>query len=289
MNKYEKELFLNLVHKDVENAKRVLLEHNDKINVNKVVVTEDLQEYRNSEEYCFSFVGHCFLSIACVHGLVEIVNELLGYGASFNITSRANLNPAYIAYQYQQIDVLKYFINAKLPVHSAISSNYVHILVMQNNLNTLQELFNNTLLITKDFIHKNIFGDNILHVAILFNFYEIAECILKNIHEIAQKYLMNEQNCEGNTPMHVACLLNRDEMLDLMMHYEGWNFGIHNVRRYLPIDISRENENVRAIEIFHNNLNLFSCTLKKNKVPCENKSTVEIEKEKNEQHSFFCK
>ena len=90
---------------------------------------------------------------------------------------------------------------------------------------------------------------NLLMIAVGSNFFSIAEELL-----ISDKLdiPINEQDTEGNTALHIACVNNNIRFVKLLLHNQA-DWLVRNKQGQIPSKLTNEQKIVRIIE-FHQNL-----------------------------------
>lgn len=197
---------------------------------------------------------YSFLAIASMNGLIGFVTNLVYvHNVRFPVeqTNLVNdiftlklinkIHPAYLAYQNKQIDVLRFFVNKEIYFSKIIEADKFQIAIINGDFRLLTCHFENPYSFNPKL---NCFGDNMLHVAVLFNCYDMTAYILQKLPTI-----INEQNNEGNTPLHLACLLNDRRMIDLLLSVSKCKVNFCNNKNLKPIDMLPDQCDQNIIEL----------------------------------------
>ena len=119
-----------------------------------------------------------------------------------------------------------------------------------------------------DFQFVNDMGKNIFHMACLNGSVDTIRMIMGKLDERSSK-AFNEQDEEGNTPLHCACLAQNYEMVELILKYSNilnLNLKTRNLQKLTPYEMAVKIQCTNIIKLFENHF----------------ESEVELTKEENE-------
>lgn len=89
--------------------------------------------------------------------------------------------------------------------------------------------------------YSSQFG-NLLHLAVSFGSKTLFEALVRLGINI------NAQNCDGNTPLHLAAKLGRQEIVDVLLSVDGIDDTIINVEGKTAIELSKTKQISSTIE-----------------------------------------
>uniref|UniRef100_A0A1X7TR60 Uncharacterized protein n=1 Tax=Amphimedon queenslandica TaxID=400682 RepID=A0A1X7TR60_AMPQE len=185
--------------------------------------------------------GMAPIHLACSNGRLNLIQYIIEHiPSSLELPdSKDGRTPFLIAVYFNQLEVIKYLNSKKcnLSATDGKGSGAVHISVERGHLNVLKYLIDNNYCNPNTISHQDCTP---LHVAVAANKDEILQyllsksipsmsivwlreikCLLDSPHDIYNNphnaVLINVQDKDGNTPLHVACQHGRQNMVLLLL------------------------------------------------------------------------
>ena len=208
--------------------------------------------------------GMAPIHLACSKGRLNLVQYIIEHvPSSLELPVRGHgRTPFLTAVYFNQLEVIKYLISKKcnLSATNDEGSRAVHISVAWGDLNVLKYLIDNNYCNPNATNHQD---RTPLHVAVAANEYEILEyllsksipsmsvvwlreikCSLDSPHDIYNNphnaVLINVQDEDGNTPLHVACQRGKQNMVSLLIKasLSNNNLLITNKKGQTPLHLA---------------------------------------------------
>uniref|UniRef100_A0A1X7TE00 Uncharacterized protein n=1 Tax=Amphimedon queenslandica TaxID=400682 RepID=A0A1X7TE00_AMPQE len=203
-------------------------------------ILKHLVENHQLDLFAVNIMGKPPIHLACSDGRLNLIKYIIERApSSLELNDASGQTPFLIAVHYNQLEIIKYLIskNCNLSATNSIGSGAIHLSVALGHLNVLKYLIDN------NYCNPNAtnFQDRTpLHfVVMLFNIcslYEVLEyllsksipsmsvvrlreikCLLDSPHDIYNNphnaVLINVQDKDGNTPLHVACQRGPEKIL----------------------------------------------------------------------------
>uniref|UniRef100_A0A1X7U100 Uncharacterized protein n=1 Tax=Amphimedon queenslandica TaxID=400682 RepID=A0A1X7U100_AMPQE len=208
--------------------------------------------------------GMAPIHLACSEGRLNLIKYIIEHiPSSLELPhSTDGHTPFVIAVYFNQLEVIKYLISKKcnLSATDDEGSGAVHISVERGHLNVLKYLIDNNYCNPNATNHQD---RTPLHVAVAVNEYEILKyllskrvpsmsvvwlreikCLLDSPHDIYNNphnaVLINVQDKDGNTPLHVACQRVQQNMVSLLLKasLSNNNLLITNKKGQTPLHLA---------------------------------------------------
>ena len=185
--------------------------------------------------------GMAPIHLACSNGRLNLVQYIIEHvPSSLELpVSKVGCTPFLIAVLFNQLQVIKYLISKKCNLSATDDEGFgaVHISVEEGHLNVFKYLIDNNYCNPNATNHQD---RTPLHVVVAANKYEILEyllsksipsmsvvwlreikCSLDSPHDIYNNphnaVLINVQDEDGNTPLHVACQHGKQNSVSLLL------------------------------------------------------------------------
>ncbi|XP_019858946.1 PREDICTED: ankyrin-1-like [Amphimedon queenslandica] len=228
---------------------------------NSLPILKHLVENHQLDLCAVNDEGMAPIHLACSDGRLNLIQYIIEHIPSSLELPDTNdgRTPFLIAVYFNQLEVIKYLISKKcnLSATNDAGSGAVHISVKKGHLNVLKYLIDNNYCNPNATEHQD---RTPLHVAVSANEYEILEYLLsKSIpsmsvvwlreikldspHDIYNNphnaVLINEQDKDGNTPLHYACVIHQN-MVSLLLKasLSNNNLLITNKKGQTPLHLA---------------------------------------------------
>ena len=208
--------------------------------------------------------GMAPIHLACSNGRLNLVQYIIEHvPSSLELPVRGHGHTPFLtAVYFNQLEVIKYLISKKcnLSATDDEGSGAVHISVARGHLNVLKYLIDNNYCNPNATNHQD---RTPLHVAVAANKYQILEyllsksipsmsvvwlreikCSLDSPHDIYNNphnaVLINVQDEDGNTPLHLACRRGKQNMVSLLLKasLSNNNLLITNKKGQTPLHLA---------------------------------------------------
>ncbi|XP_019861080.1 PREDICTED: uncharacterized protein LOC109589430, partial [Amphimedon queenslandica] len=208
--------------------------------------------------------GMAPIHLACSEGRLNLIQYIIEHiPSSLELPTRGQSHTPFLAAIYfNQLEVIKYLISKKCNLSATDDEGFgaVHISVERGHLNVLKYLIDNNYCNPNATDHQD---RTPLHLAVAVNQLEILEyllsksipsmsvvwlreikCFLDSLHDIYNNphnaVLINVQDKDGNTPLHLACQDGEQNMVSLLQeaNLSNNNLLIINKKGQTPLHLA---------------------------------------------------
>ena len=101
-----------------------------------------------------------------------------------------------------------------------------------------EKIFSDLLDNNADYLHKDYFQMNILHNCVITDSFKCAQILLLRLFTFGDissiKQILNGQNVDGDTPIHLAIALRKDSFVSYLLRYKHLDLTLTNNKGYNP-------------------------------------------------------